>query len=290
MKRNLFAIIGVILLLQACSGVRSFPNTARAGDTVALATGIKKDFRRDNITVIITPSSGSPVAYLPGNPAVRAVVNLYPDPLSSILVSDELRRNLTPYAVTYADQMNINFTNGDKDWWQTTVFIDLDSTIAEGPAAIDIVSQSGETFSTLVDVVAGTGQSDSLEAELNGPLYPNQLISLERVSHYEVGFTGDVIPYALQIIFSHDLDDKNGGSGSVYVVNPRGDIKSVNWTDAGNELHVLLMPSQLDSFNDFNDFKFYIAGGVTGLVVQDVVAVDVNGGPVSGVIPDIIAR
>src|SRR3989344_3311080 len=91
-----------ILALQGCVGARSFHEIARAGDTVALAAGWKHYFSRDNITVTVTPSSGSPVVYPPNDPAVRAVINLYPDPLSSLLVSPQIKQSLTPSAQLYA--------------------------------------------------------------------------------------------------------------------------------------------------------------------------------------------
>lgn len=273
----------LVMNLTGCAGIQSFPNSARAGDTTAIAAGWKQDFSRDKITVTITPSVGSQIVLPPGDPAIRAVVNFYPDPLSSILVSAETGQDITPYAREYANMVNTIFTNGDSDWWQTTVFLDLPTSLPTGTTAVDISSTSGETHSSTLDIVPGTGQADPLVAELNGPLTAVQLASLERVSHYSIAISGTVIPHALQLDLSHDPTQAVGGSGAVFVVNPKGEVKNINWHDDGNSLRVLLTPASMQSLGDWKDFKFYVAGGVTGLQVSSVVAVDMNGNTITGI-------
>ncbi|MDH5570794.1 MAG: hypothetical protein OEY89_03450, partial [Gammaproteobacteria bacterium] len=124
LKTNLIKSIFLLLttVLASCSGVQTFQSSLRAGDTAAVAAGWKHNFSRDNITVTITPSVGEPIVYLPGNSAVRAVVNMYPDPLSSMVVSEATNQDITPFAQTYALGTNF-YTAGDKDWWQTVVFL-----------------------------------------------------------------------------------------------------------------------------------------------------------------------
>jgi len=276
--------IFLIVFMSGCAGIKSFPNSARPGETVAVAAGWKHDFSKDNITVTISPSAAAPVVYLPGDPAIRAIVNLYPDPLSSILVSTEVKKNLTPYAQTYANQVMLNFTNEDKDWWQTTVFIDLPVGLPAGAATIDISSASGESQSTAIEILTGTGQAEIFEAELNGQLYPNQLSAMERVAHYVVSVSGDTIPYAIELQLSHALDETHGGTGRAYVVNPRGDLKSTHWSDDGTNLKVMLVPAQLKLLSNMTEFKFYVAGGVNSLMVDSVAAFDIDGNQISGVV------
>lgn len=272
------------LVLSGCSAVKPFPNTARAGDSIALVTGWKQGFSRGNITVTITPSIGSPVTYLPGSPAVRAAVNFYPDPLSGIVLSQKIGDDLTPYAQVYSDQINLMFTAGDKDWWQTVLFIDLPSSLASGAASIDIVSAAtGETYSTTVDIIDGDGQADGFDAEFNGPLNDYQLASLERVGHYVLSFSASTVPYAIQLELSHDPDAANGGSGHAYVVTSSANLVSALWRDNGTNLSIVLTPTQMGASLNIQDFKFYIAGGITGLQLDTVQAVDIDGAPVSGV-------
>lgn len=190
------------LLVVGCAGTKTFPNVGRVGDTVSIAAGWKH-FSRDNITVTITTAVGADVVYPTGSSAIRSVVNFYADPLCSMIVSAEKGFDVTPYARTYSGQIETNFTKGDKDFWQTVVFIDLPATLATGPATVDIVSAQGETVTTLWDVIAGEGAPERFIPEAyNGPLSLDHLTSLERLDHYEVTFSGSVVPYAIQIDLS----------------------------------------------------------------------------------------
>lgn len=279
---NAFLFILMAGFLGGCVGAKTFHEVARAGDTVAVAAGWKKKFSRDNIAVTITPSSGSPVVYGPGNPAVRAVINLYPDPVSSIVVSTETGQDLTPYAQTFGSLIGSTYSNGDKDWWQTTVFIDLPAALPVGPAIIDISGSGGESASSSVDIVSGSGMPNSFLTDV-GPLNQNQIESLERVNHYTISFTGSTVPFAIQVDFSHSPDVDHGGSGRAYVINPRGDIKNVTWSDTGASMRVILAPANGKVLSAMTDYKFYVAGGISNLSVVSVKAVDINGNPVAGV-------
>ena len=46
----LLALLTAVLLI-GCAGTKTFHEYARAGDTIIVAAGYKKDFQRDNITV-----------------------------------------------------------------------------------------------------------------------------------------------------------------------------------------------------------------------------------------------
>ena len=277
------AILPLIAIVAGgCSGNRTFHEYVRAGDTVVVAAGWKQSFRRDNLTVTITPEAGAPVIYQPGNPSVRAVVNLYADPLSSMVVSRETGIDQTPYANTYAMTTGSN-TGGDKDWWQTVVFVDLPDSLPRGMATIRVASSQGEFATSTFDVVDGAGHANSFSANLTGPLNSYMRDSLLRVNHYTVEFDGQVLPYSIQIEFDHDADRANGGVGSAFVVNPLGYIKNAAWSDNGFITRVLLTPASTASITSFSDFKFYVAGDVTNLSTANLQAFDVDGNPVAGV-------
>lgn len=269
-------------ILAGCSGTSTFREVARAGDTVALAAGWKHKFSRDNITVTITPPVGGAIVYGPNDARVRLVVNLYPDPVSSILVSRQTGQDLTDGAQTYA-QTTSTWTGGDTDWWQTTVFIDLPTTIPTGRSTITISNPQGETVSSTVNIVDGTGSSSPFSTNPGGPLNIYELASLERVKHNTVNFTGSTIPFAIELNLTHDPDVDHGGAGRAGVINPRGEIKSVQWQDTGTNLHVILLPSSTQLLSNMVDFKFYVAGNITNLSLVNVKAYDVNGNPVAGV-------
>lgn len=271
-----------LVVLTGCAGTNVFHEEARAGDTIAMAAGWKHHFTHDAITVSILGSDNSEYVYLPNDPAVRAIVNLYPDPLSSILVSPLIGANLTPFARTYASTTNV-YTSSDPDWWQTTVFIDLPADIPVGTGSILITTPEGEYAQSTVKIVPGAGTPDTFTANGSGPLSQVQLSSLERVPHNVVSFSGSTVPYALEVHLAHAPDAAHSGSGYVHVVNTRGDLKSTTWYDTGTELRVVLMPAKQQPITKMVNFKFYVSGGVANLSVLSVSAFDSNGSPVSGV-------
>lgn len=286
-----FFLLNAILLsvfLAGCTGLNTYPVIARAGDTITLAPGWMQNFSRDKITVTFTPPVGADIIYAPNDPAVRAVINLYPDPVSWLVVGEATNQNTgfnnggaTGYFIN-------NNTGGDRDWWQTTVFLDLPASLPTGTTNITINSTSGETYGPIpVEIIGGTGSPAIFKVGLTGSLGPTQLASLERATHSTISFNGTTIPYSIQVKLIHDPDEVSGGVGRPYVINTRGDIKSVNWSDDGSSMIVMLTPAKGKVLDNFLDFKFYVAGGITGLQVANVQAFDVDGNPVTGTVVSI---
>ena len=98
------------------------------------------------------------------------------------------------------------------------------------------------------------------------------LAALERASHYTVSMSGAEVPYAVQVDFHHDL-----GVGTPYVVDPISGMKSMSWHDDGENLRIIIMPANGQTFSNFNKLRFYVAGGVTGLTETATTAFDING-------------
>jgi hypothetical protein len=111
-----------------------------------------------------------------------------------------------------------------------------------------------------------------------------QLATLERVSFYDITFSGTTLPHAIELELTHDPDASQGGNGKAYAVDPISGIKNVSWADDGNILKVILMPTEDGMITDFRDFRFYVAGGVTNRAnLSGVQAFDINGNAVAGV-------
>ena len=286
------SILGLTLAILGCAGVKTFPNRVAPGETVTVGAGWKQHFSRDNITATITPQGQAPIT-LPQS-AVRASINLYPDPLSSIVLSQNTGTDISDFSLLYGDLVNANFTGEDRDWWQTAVFIDLPTGLPTGiPADITISNSEGESVTTTVQLVdpdpAVGGTPDVFLTQAAGPLSSTHLASLQRVDHYVVTFASTavplVIPHALQI----DLAQQGDLVG--YVINPKGDIKNLVWNDNAGVLRVILLPTSAQTgFQTMNDLKFYVAvvagtDGVADLseVPSSLLAFDNNGGSVAGV-------
>jgi hypothetical protein len=272
-----------VLTQFGCVGAKTFHEMARPGDTVVVAGGWKQHFTRDEITVTISPASGSPIVYPPNHPNIRATINLYPDPVSSLLVSPQVGYDMTPYARTYADAVSDLFTQGDNDWWESSVFVNLPASMSLGMANISITNAQGESMSSEVEIVTGDGTPNSFATSTGGHINENQLASLGRVSHYVVMFTGSTVPYSIQLDLVHSPDMDQGGTGRAHVVNPRGDIKNAAWRDDGTNLRLILSPAKPQTLTQLSDFKIYVTGGITGLQLQSIKAVDIDGNPVAGI-------
>lgn len=280
---TLLIVAGLMVgALTGCAGSRTFSEVARAGDTVALPAGWKHKFSRDNITVTITPPVGSAIVYGPNHSSVRASINFYPDPVSSIMVSRQTNQDLTDGARTYAQTLS-QFTGTGTDWWQTTVFIDLPISLPVGKTSIRISNPEGETVTTTVDIVNGAGVPAQMASNPGGPLNVHQLASLERVDYNTVNFSGSTIPFAIEVNLAHFPDVDHGGVGRAGVINPRGEIKNLHWNGTGSDIRVVLLPANQQPLTNMVDFKFFVAGGITNLMVVDVKAFDINGNPVTGV-------
>jgi hypothetical protein len=289
--------------LSACVGVQTFTPAARQGDTVALALGWQKNLARQNITVTVTDAVGTVTTYVPNDSHVRGIINLYPDPASRAVVGTMTGQDLGYQATNTGSLINTFVTNDtstgehDNDWWQTTMLLDLPATMATGTATIAIADSGGATIQSIsISIVPGTGSSNmfSFYAPWGGTPsllsnWPPILGSMERADRYTVAFstTQDasgnyVIPHSIQMQFTH-----TPAVGKAWVVNPRGDIKNVVWNDDGTNLTVILTPTQGKTLRQMLDFKFYIAGGITGLVQTSLKAYDVNGNPLTGVTANI---
>lgn len=289
---KLLSILFSALLLIGCAGTKTFHELARPGDTIAVAAGYKMHFRRDNITVTVTDINGATTVYPAGSAAVRAVVNFYPDPLSGWVVSDRTGVDQTPFALEYVDNNLIHNTNGDRDWWQTVVFVNLPVTMdsngmpmALGNATVMIETPAGpdqESHSAVVNIVSGVGQAHNFRAisGLGAPIIMNdaKMQALERLPHATLEFSGTTVPYAVQVDLSHAPDQDSGGTAGdkAYISNPVGHIKSVQWNDDGINTRIIMMPNRDSDVTDFKDFKLYLAG-IGGWTVLSAQGYDQNG-------------
>lgn len=290
------ASIGASLIfLSGCNGLQVFGQTVAPGDTVALAIGWRPDVSRDQAEIVIQDSVGT-LTLPASDPSIRNWMNVYPDPVSKLVVGTATQQDLGVSALSWGFAIDSVTTNGDKDWFETVIFLDLPPTIAEGPATID-VRVGGVSIlpqPVALNVLSLPPNSPNLfETWEYGNLSVDRLLSMERMDHYTVTFDGSVVPAAIQLDLSHNPDKDNGGPGQAYVVPPRGDLRSFNWTDTGTTMRVLITPTWNKTPEDISRtsgdpetlkwFKFYVAGGIAGLQIDSVQAFDSDGNPVPGI-------
>ena len=160
-------------------------------------------------------------------------------------------------------------------------------TLAAGVATINIVDSQGAVINPIrIEILPGTSASNKFPIYMPGgttpsnflSLIPNVVQTLERSPSATVTFTGTTIPHSMQLTFAH-----TPGVGTPWIVNPRGDIKTVAWADDGANITVALTPIQGVDVGQWLDLKFYVAGGISGLTLTNLKAYDINGNPVTGV-------
>jgi len=281
-----FLVVLSASLAVGCAGTHTFNQYAKSGETIAIPVGHQPDWSRDNISVWIRePGMVDYVQYMPNDPRIRAVVNFYPDPLSSIVVSNRTGQEITNGALTFGNILNQSFTSNSRDWFQTVVFFDLPDPLALGAANVYVeeATNTNNFVNTELEIVGTGGMPHQFGAEGLGPMSREQLASLERTSHFAVTLSGSTIPHAVQLDFMHDPDVDNSGTGKAYIVEPISGVKNISWTDDGINLRIVILPADGATMANFNDFKFYVAGGINNLALLSTEAFDINGGSVAGV-------
>lgn len=240
----------IVLLTTAPGQADTIPMlAARAGDTIGLPLGRQVQLSRQQVTVHLAPEGGPVITYEPGDPRIRAVVNVYPDPVSKLALEAAKQR----------------VTRGhDVDWWDTTVYVDLPVNVKPGWLRATISGPGGAALTEplLLEIVPGVGS----------PHGAHVLTALERAEHVVVAFGGREVPHAIQVELAH-----RAGPGVARVVNPRGDLKSLVWTDTGSRLRIVMTPANGQTPPHLVDFTFYLAGELPGLEVASVRAYDVDG-------------
>jgi hypothetical protein len=267
--------------IAGCAGINTFGIAARAGDTVAVALGWNLSASRQTASVQITGSNGT-YTYPPGDANVRFLGNVYPDPASRLLIGRETNQSLGVNADGFGQQLETFVTGSDKDFAQTLLLVNLPATLPVGSATVRVLDANNVQVGPLitVQVLPGNGVAHPF-AGTNGRLSAQLIAALERSPDVKtVSFSGDTVPYAIQL----DLM-RTPGVGSPWLINTRGDLKTMSWADDGTRIRVILMPA--NSVNPVNMavFKFMVGGALSGLTVDaaSLKAFDSSGNPIDGV-------
>jgi len=259
----------------------------------------RQSIKRNKVTIVVTDSSNFSQSFSANDPLVRAWFNVYPDPVSRLIVGRETGNNLNTGAWVWGVAAEETTGINERDIYDTIVMIDLPANLSAGLAQIDMQDSFGTSIlagPATVNVLAGTGAGHPFDIWEGGTVQNDALKSMGRGKHYEVNFSGGaIVPAAIQVNLSHNPDRENGGVGQAYVASPRGDITGPVWTDDGMAMRVILTHAWQKSAEDLavapgwqNEpvlswFKFYVAGDITGLQVDSVSAFDVNGNSIPGV-------
>lgn len=143
----------IFCFLQGCVAVQTFPNVARAGDTITLALGSVDGLDKSKLTLAYIPqSTGVPIDI---TSSVRSVLKVYPDRTSSASMSDAWTSNLTVFS--------------GHAMWMNVAVVDLPVTLPTGPGYFQVdfadsvrvpasnVITSAESKHIVTEILAGSG-------------------------------------------------------------------------------------------------------------------------------------
>lgn len=292
MRNNLvFGGFGILLLLmQGCAGVNTFPGIARAGDTVSVMIGGSNTSRKENVNVSLTDASGQ-TWDLKSLGLVRSVFNLRTDALAN--------------GMHYSSYLDLYYPwSFGHEPLQTVLVTDLPVNMAPGNAVLTISSSANDDssgvsypYSVNLEVIPGTGTSDKFLRKTGfGNNQPANLGSLEQAPHAKISFSASTSIGAVSLKLSFDSNVLNGNDINLYVPEStvRGSIGStgafgatqrmVYWHQDGQFLYVdVVAPQGISPMY----LQLYILNprGLTGspnFTLISAAVYDVNGAQISG--------
>lgn len=242
-KTLLLGMLAMLAGLPACTGVNTFPMTARAGDTVSVMVGGSEKARKETINASLTDANGQ-IWNLKSMGLVRSVFNLRMDGRASGL-------HYSPYV-----DLNISWLMGHEPQ-QTVMVCDIPSGTAPGPAALTISlnttdNSSGvaDPFTVKLEIVSGTGKSDTFsrqDGSANGS--PADLSKLEPAPHAKIAFgSGASTIGAASLVIDFDETVLNPGDINIYVPESTTTFgntqRMVYWRQDGLRLYVDVVAPQ----------------------------------------------
>lgn len=175
----LIFMIGLMIILGGCTGLKTFPQAARGGDTIALALGSADGMSRANTTAtFVSDADSRPYDITSG---IRGIFRLYADKTSSLYAQG----SMSGYIVE---------TSGHEPW-VTVMVVDLPQGLPLGPGKVHITTTAsyptiGSHINDLpidLEILPGTGTTSALAYEFGqGSSMPGNLSLLEPQPHAQV--------------------------------------------------------------------------------------------------------
>lgn len=167
------------MTLSGCIGLKTFPQAARGGDTVALAVGSADGMSRANTTAYFVSDSNATQFNL--TPGIRGIFRMYADKNSAI------------YGVSSNTHYIVD-TSGHEPW-VTVMVLDLPQGLPTGTGKVHITTNA--TFPTIgssinnmpinLEILPGTGTSSDLPYEFGvGSSMPGDLTRMEALPYAQI--------------------------------------------------------------------------------------------------------
>lgn len=204
----------LLVLIQGCAAVNTFPTAAKAGDTVSVMIGGSAQARKESTAVVLTDANG--VQWdLQALGLVRSVFNVRADGRARGLLDASQVEALAPWAFGHEPL-------------QTVMVTDLPAGLPAGVATLtanmnvaDNSSGVGQTMSVRLEIIAGAGQVDSLNF-LNvaaGQVAATNFARLEPAPHARLSFgtSGAEVIGAASLVVDFDETVLSPANIKVYI-------------------------------------------------------------------------
>lgn len=241
------SLLAILLFLQGCTAVNTFPTIARAGDTVSIMVGGSEKASKNTIAATLTDVNGT-TWDLQSLGLVRSVFSLRTDGRAEGL-------HYSPYLDSY-----ISWFEGHEPV-QTVLVADLPQNVAPGQAyltislnANDNSSGISDPFTVGVEVIDGIGSPDDFVRQDGGAV---DFARMEPAPYAKITFgTGTETIWAASLVVDFDETVLNPNDINLYVPEStvRGSFtdpgafgktqRMVYWHQDGQKLYVDLVAPQ----------------------------------------------
>lgn len=237
----------VWLTLSGCTGVNTFPNIARPGDTVSVMVGGSAQARKENVSATLTDAGGQ-VFNLQALGKVRSVFNLRSD-----------GRSVGQHYSSYQDSV-VSWLFGHEPL-QTVMVTDLPTTATPGLATLSVAlggvtdnsSGVGGPFNVQLEIIPGAGISEPFLHSMSSGNQPVDFSRMETAPYAKITLgTGTTFIGAASLVIDFDETIVNPNDLNVYV--PESTVRGsgafgktqrmVYWRQDGQKLYVDIIAPQ----------------------------------------------
>lgn len=289
---KIYCYVIVILLLQGCAAVNTFPTIARSGDTVSLMIGGSDNARKNTVSVNLTDANNN-TWDLQALGLVRSVFSVRPDGRSEGLHHSSFLDLVTPWSFGHEPL-------------QTVLVVDLPDGISPGVAVVNVSTNTtdnssgfGQLLSINLEIIPGVGSSDNFlfKHTLNGDT-PTDFSRVEPLPNAKITFVPGTIIAAASFVIDFDETVLPPSDITLYV--PQATVRDsasgtfdktqrmVHWRQDGQQLYVdVIAPQGIDT-NYLNVYILHPRGlaGSPAFNLLNVEVYDVNGISLS-LLPDL---
>lgn len=281
---SLTMLLAFCAWLTGCSAVQTFPMAARSGDTISVMIGGSEQARKNTVSATLTDSAGGQHD-LQALGLVRSVFNL--------------RADGRAYGTHYSSYLEsyISWANRHEPV-QTVLVADLPPGLPIGNATLavrlnvtDNSSGVSDPNNINIEILPGTGNSNSFDRKSSGETLPADLQALEPAPHAKLTFGTGTIIGAAAIVVEVDQTVVNMNDLNVYApeATVRGSFtdpgafgdkqRMVYWRQDGDRLYIdILAPQGIDT-RFLQAFVVHPRGlaGSPGFAIVSASVYDING-------------